>query len=89
MVVVNVPGGAGGTFPEVHPVTSLHLDVAAYNTLVAYGATPGATATIGGYTISLGASPSVASFSSRGPLSNTLADLLKPVSVVCVAVYRL
>lgn len=82
LIIVNVPGGAGGTFAEVQSVPTVHLLSTAYDALVAYAATADATATLGGFTVGLTAAPYAAGFSSRGPAQGmvyAVSDLLKPV----------
>nr|WP_308288048.1 S8 family serine peptidase [Streptomyces corallincola] len=62
---------------DLHGIPTVHLNVPAADTVRAYAATAGATATLapGGSGI---AYPQVAGFSSRGPSHSTGGDVLKP-----------
>ena len=78
MVLVNMTPASIDT--DFHSVPTVHLDAQYRDAVVAYAATPGATAT---FTTgnALGTSPptpQVAGFSSRGPLTADGGDLLKP-----------
>ena len=64
---------------DFHFVPTVHVQSTDRAAIVAYAATPGATATINQATIVFNApAPATASFSSRGPLRAGGGDLLKP-----------
>lgn len=78
MILVNVTPGSIDA--DVHSVPTVHLDAQYYDEVVAYAATPGATASIqtGNSTDYTPPSPQVAGFSSRGPVLADGSDILKP-----------
>ena len=78
MVLVNVVPGSTDLDP--HTVPTVHLDAHYHNQVLAYAATPGATAT---FTPDNSANdtpptPIVAGFSSRGPVLADGSDIIKP-----------
>ncbi|WP_081844426.1 S8 family serine peptidase [Cellulomonas sp. URHE0023] len=78
MVLVNV--GPGSIDTDYHAVPTVHLDAVYHDAVVAYAATPGATATFttGNQLGTTPTVPQVAGFSSRGPVLADGSDLLKP-----------
>ena len=78
MVLVNVVPGSIDA--DVHSVPTVHLDADVHDAVVAYAATPGATASLktGNSTGKTPPVPVVAGFSSRGPVLADGSDILKP-----------
>lgn len=77
MILVNT--AVSSINADFHFVPTVHLQSTDRAAVVAYAATPGATASIGQATIVFNApAPFTASFSSRGPLVAGNGDLLKP-----------
>lgn len=78
MVLVNVTPGSLNA--DIHSVPSVHLADTARAAVQAYAGTAGATATIAEGVITTGqvTAPTMAAFSSRGPLRAGGGDLLKP-----------
>ena len=63
---------------DLHSVPTVHLQDTYRPAILAYGATPSPTASLGAGTLVPAVAPTVASFSSRGPASAGGGDLLKP-----------
>lgn len=78
MVLVNVT--AASLNADIHAVPSVHLADTARAAVQAYADTAGATATIAEGVVTTGqvTAPTMAAFSSRGPLRAAGGDLLKP-----------
>lgn len=78
MVLVNVTPGSIDT--DFHSVPTVHLSNVYHDAVVAYAATPGATATFttGNELGTTPPVPQVAGFSSRGPILAGGSDIIKP-----------
>ncbi len=78
MIIQNAPGTNNTTINQPYVIPTVHLDVSAYPTVVAYAQTPGATASFGpGVQQPNVIAPVMGDFSSRGPsLANS--NILKP-----------
>lgn len=78
MILVNV--SPGSTDLDNHSVPTIHLDAQFHDAVMAYAATPGATASFaaGNSTGIEPPTPQVAGFSSRGPVLADGSDILKP-----------
>ena len=78
MIIQNAPGTNNTTINQPYVIPTVHLDVSAYPTVVAYAQTPGATASFGpGVQQANVIAPVMGDFSSRGPsLANS--NILKP-----------
>ena len=78
MILVNVTPGSIDA--DVHSVPTVHLDADVHDAVVAYAATPGATASLktGNSTGKTPPVPIIAGFSSRGPVLADGSDILKP-----------
>jgi subtilisin family serine protease len=63
---------------DLHYVPTVHLQDTARAAVLAYAATPGATASLSQGVVTSVTAPTMASFSSRGPLRAGAGDLLKP-----------
>ncbi len=78
MILVNVVPGSVDL--DEHTVPTIHLDARYHDAVMAYSATPDATATFtpGNQTDYTPPTPQVAGFSSRGPVEADGSDVLKP-----------